>query len=83
MAAIVINASFAMRRVPRRRALLGNRAAVHNLVRTLAAALAPKRIRVDAVSSCCTVTPAFGVEPSAEVRAAVVTTRGVRPHRHV
>ncbi|MFQ6395922.1 SDR family NAD(P)-dependent oxidoreductase [Nocardia sp. KC 131] len=71
--AIVINASFALHRGGPGAALYSaTKAAVHNLARTLAAELAPRRIRVNSVSPGYTATPAFYAEASAQVQAAAV-----------
>ncbi|MFI6998340.1 glucose 1-dehydrogenase [Nocardia sp. NPDC050175] len=73
--AIVINASFALHRGSPGAALYSaSKAAVQNLARTLAAELAPRRIRVNSVSPGYTATPAFEAEASDEVREAVVAT---------
>ncbi|WP_433520483.1 glucose 1-dehydrogenase [Nocardia pseudovaccinii] len=72
---IVINASFALHRGGPGAALYSaTKAAVHNLARTLAAELAPRRIRVNSVSPGYTGTPAFYAEASPEVQAAAVAT---------
>ncbi|PXX54120.1 NAD(P)-dependent dehydrogenase (short-subunit alcohol dehydrogenase family) [Nocardia tenerifensis] len=71
--AIVINASFALHKGSPGAALYSaTKAAVHNLARTLAAELAPKRIRVNSVSPGYTATPAFEAEASEDVRASAV-----------
>ncbi|MFE9576310.1 glucose 1-dehydrogenase [Nocardia sp. NPDC006044] len=73
--AIVINASFALHRGSPGAALYSaSKAAVQNLARTLAAELAPRRIRVNSVSPGYTATPAFEAEASAEIQAAAVAT---------
>ncbi|WP_433656226.1 glucose 1-dehydrogenase [Nocardia sp. CA-128927] len=73
--AIVINASFALHRGSPGAALYSaTKAAVHNLARTLAAELAPKRIRVNSVSPGYTATPAFEAEASPEIQAAAVAS---------
>ncbi|MFD1937035.1 SDR family NAD(P)-dependent oxidoreductase [Nonomuraea mangrovi] len=73
--AIVINTSFALHRgVPDAALYSATKAAVHNLTRTLAAELAPRRIRVNSVSPGYIDTPAFRAEASAEAQAAVATT---------
>lgn len=73
--AIVINASFALHRGGPGAALYSaTKAAVHNLARTLAAELAPKRIRVNSVSPGYTATPAFYAEASDEIQAAMTAT---------
>lgn len=73
--AIVINASFALHRgVPDAALYSATKAAVHNLTRSLAAELTPRRIRVNSVSPGYIDTPAFRAEASAEVQAAVATT---------
>lgn len=64
-AAIVINASFGLHRgVPGAALYSASKAAVHNLARTLAAELAPRRIRVNSVSPGYIDTPAFRAELS-------------------
>lgn len=74
-AAIVINASFALHRgVPAAALYSATKAAVHNLTRTLAAELAPRRIRVNSVSPGYTDTPAFRAETTAAAQAAIATT---------
>ncbi|WP_067713208.1 glucose 1-dehydrogenase [Nocardia yamanashiensis] len=71
-AAIVINASFALHRgVPAAALYSATKAAVHNLTRTLAAELAPRRIRVNSVSPGYTDTPAFRAETTAAAQAAI------------
>ncbi|GAA3092147.1 glucose 1-dehydrogenase [Streptosporangium carneum] len=73
--AIVINASFALHRgVPDAALYSATKAAVHNLTRTLAAELAPRRIRVNSVSPGYVDTPAFRAEISAEAQSAIATT---------
>ncbi|WP_412537860.1 glucose 1-dehydrogenase [Longispora sp. K20-0274] len=68
--AIVINASFALHRgVPGAALYSASKAAVHNLARTLAAELAPRRIRVNSVSPGFVDTPALRAEASPEVLA--------------
>ncbi|MEV6276232.1 glucose 1-dehydrogenase [Nocardia sp. NPDC051832] len=66
---IVINASFALHRGSPGAALYSaSKAAVQNLARTLAAELAPRGIRVNAVSPGYIDTPAFRAELSPEIR---------------
>jgi NAD(P)-dependent dehydrogenase (short-subunit alcohol dehydrogenase family) len=74
-AAIVINASFGLHRgVPGAALYSATKAAVHNLIRTLAAELAPRGIRVNSVSPGYIDTPAFRTENSAAAQAAVAGT---------
>ncbi len=64
-ASIVINASFGLHLgVPGSALYSASKAAVHNLTRTLAAELAPRRIRVNSVSPGYIDTPAFRAELS-------------------
>ncbi|TCJ99150.1 SDR family NAD(P)-dependent oxidoreductase [Nocardia alba] len=64
-AAIVINASFGLHLgVPGSALYSASKAAVHNLTRSLAAELAPRRIRVNSVSPGYIDTPAFRSELS-------------------
>ncbi|MFI9505202.1 glucose 1-dehydrogenase [Nocardia sp. NPDC052566] len=73
--AIVINASFALHRgLPATALYSATKAAVHNLTRTLAAELAPRRIRVNSVSPGYTDTPAYRAEASPEAQAAAAST---------
>ncbi|GIG56109.1 short-chain dehydrogenase [Longispora fulva] len=73
--AIVINASFALHRgVPGAALYSASKAAVHNLARTLAAELAPRRIRVNSVSPGFIDTPALRAESTPQVRAAAAAT---------
>ncbi|MFF0545197.1 SDR family NAD(P)-dependent oxidoreductase [Nocardia thailandica] len=68
--AIVVNASFGLHRgVPGSALYAASKAAVHNLTRSLAAELAPRRIRVNSVSPGYIDTPAFRAELSAAARA--------------
>ncbi|GGK42419.1 SDR family oxidoreductase [Nocardia camponoti] len=69
---IVINASFGLHLGVTGSALYSaSKAAVHNLTRSLAAELAPRRIRVNSVSPGYIETPAFRREMSVEARRAV------------
>ncbi|MFD6270397.1 glucose 1-dehydrogenase [Nocardia asteroides] len=71
-AAIVINASFGLHRgVPGAALYSASKAAVQNLTRTLAAELAPRRIRVNSVSPGYIDTPAFRAELSEAAQAGV------------
>lgn len=71
-AAIVINASFGLHRgVPGAALYSASKAAVHNLTRTLAAELSPRRIRVNSVSPGYVDTPAFRSELSEGAQAGV------------
>ncbi|MGY2119637.1 glucose 1-dehydrogenase [Nocardia gipuzkoensis] len=71
-AAIVINSSFGLYRgMPSAALYSATKAAVHNLTQTLAAELAPRRIRVNSVSPGYVDTPAFRAEISAEAQAAI------------
>ncbi|PKV80604.1 glucose 1-dehydrogenase [Nocardia fluminea] len=64
-AAIVINASFGLHLgVPGTALYSASKAAVHNLTRSLAAELAPRRIRVNSISPGYIDTPAFRAELS-------------------
>ncbi len=73
-ASIVINASFGLHLGVAGSALYSaSKAAVHNLTRTLAAELAPRRIRVNSVSPGYVDTPAFHREMPEEARRAVAT----------
>ncbi|MFC9896414.1 glucose 1-dehydrogenase [Nocardia sp. NPDC127579] len=68
---VIINASFAHHRGSPGAALYSaSKAAVGNLARTLAAELAPRGIRVNAVSPGYIDTPAFRAETSPEIRMA-------------
>ncbi|MFI5781259.1 glucose 1-dehydrogenase [Nocardia sp. NPDC051570] len=72
-AAIVINASWTVHRgMPGGALYAATKAAVHNLAHTLAAELAPRRIRVNSVSPGYIETPMFHDNVSAEAAAAVV-----------
>ncbi|MEU1733698.1 glucose 1-dehydrogenase [Streptosporangium sp. NPDC020145] len=72
---IVINASFALHRgTPGTALYSAAKAAAHNLTRTLAAELAPRRIRVNSVSPGTIDTPAFRTEVSAEARASLAAS---------
>jgi NAD(P)-dependent dehydrogenase (short-subunit alcohol dehydrogenase family) len=72
---IVINASFAHHLGSPGAALYSaSKAAVGNLARTLAAELAPRGIRVNAISPGYIDTPAFRAETSPEIRAAAGTS---------
>ncbi|WP_280346064.1 glucose 1-dehydrogenase [Nocardia neocaledoniensis] len=73
-AAIVINASFGLHRgVPGAALYSASKAAVHNLTRTMAAELAPRRIRVNSVSPGYIDTPAFRAELSEAARQGVAS----------
>lgn len=70
--AILINASFAVHRgVPGAALYTAAKAAVHSLAPALAAELAPRRIRVNALSPGYTDTPAYRAEASEEAQAGV------------
>ncbi|MFI6978308.1 SDR family NAD(P)-dependent oxidoreductase [Embleya sp. NPDC050154] len=70
--AILINASFAVHHgVPNTALYTATKAAAHSLAPTLAAELAPRRIRVNSVSPGYTDTPAYRAEASDEARAGV------------
>jgi NAD(P)-dependent dehydrogenase (short-subunit alcohol dehydrogenase family) len=72
-AAIVINASWTVHRgLPGTSLYAATKAAVHNLAHTLAADLAPRRIRVNSVSPGYIETPMFHDNISAEAQAEVV-----------
>lgn len=72
-AAIVINASWTLHRgLPGASLYAATKAAVHNLARTLAAELAPRRIRVNSVSPGYIETPMFHDNVPADAQAAVV-----------
>ncbi|MEU4345644.1 SDR family oxidoreductase, partial [Nocardia sp. NPDC023852] len=72
-AAIVINASWTLHRgMPGASLYSATKAAVHNLAHTLAAELAPKKIRVNSVSPGYIETPMFHDNVSAEAQAAVL-----------
>ncbi|MCM6778573.1 glucose 1-dehydrogenase [Nocardia sp. CDC159] len=72
-AAIVINASWTLHRgMPGGALYAATKAAVHNLAHTLAAELAPRRIRVNSVSPGYIETPMFHDNVSDEAAAAVV-----------
>ncbi|MEU6717891.1 glucose 1-dehydrogenase [Nonomuraea sp. NPDC046802] len=74
-AAIVINASWTLHRgLPGASVYAATKAAVHNLARTLAADLAPRRIRVNSVSPGYIETPMFHDHISAEAKTAVVAS---------
>lgn len=67
--AILINASFAVHHgVPNSALYTATKAAAHSLAPTLAAELAPRRIRVNSVSPGYTDTPAYRAEASAEAQ---------------
>ncbi|MFE1591704.1 SDR family oxidoreductase [Nocardia sp. NPDC058705] len=73
-ASIVINASFGLHLgVPGSALYSASKAAVHNLTRTLAAELAPRRIRVNSVSPGYIDTPAFHREMPEDARRAVAS----------
>jgi NAD(P)-dependent dehydrogenase (short-subunit alcohol dehydrogenase family) len=70
-AAVVINASFAVHRgAPATALYSASKAAVHNLARTFAAELAPRRIRVNSVSPGYIDTPAYRAEVSEQAHEA-------------
>ncbi|MGW1990451.1 SDR family NAD(P)-dependent oxidoreductase [Embleya sp. NPDC001921] len=70
--AILINASFAVHHgVPNTALYTATKAAAHSLAPTLAAELAPRRIRVNSVSPGYTDTPAYRAEASDEAQAGV------------
>ncbi|NEE04405.1 glucose 1-dehydrogenase [Phytoactinopolyspora halotolerans] len=72
-ASIVINASWTLHRgLPGASVYALTKAAVHNLAHTLAAELAPRRVRVNSVSPGYIETPMFHANVSAEAQAAVV-----------
>ncbi|TDD14547.1 SDR family NAD(P)-dependent oxidoreductase [Nonomuraea diastatica] len=72
-AAILINASWTLYRgLPGASLYAATKAAVHNLAHTLAAELAPRRIRVNSISPGYIETPMFHANISAEAGAAVV-----------
>jgi len=72
-AAIVINASWTLHRgLPGAFLYAATKAAVHNLAHTLAAELAPRRVRVNSVSPGYIETPMFHDNVPAEAAAAVV-----------
>ncbi|MCP2320350.1 NAD(P)-dependent dehydrogenase, short-chain alcohol dehydrogenase family [Nocardia amikacinitolerans] len=73
-AAIVVNASWAMHRgVPGASLYSATKAAVHNLTRTLAAELAPRKIRVNSISPGYIETPSYRDNVSPEAKAAAIT----------
>ncbi|MGF6888839.1 NAD(P)-dependent dehydrogenase (short-subunit alcohol dehydrogenase family) [Nocardia sp. GAS34] len=73
-AAVVINASFAVHRgAPATALYSASKAAVHNLARTFAAELAPRRIRVNSVSPGYIDTPAYRAEVSEQAHDAAGT----------
>ncbi|TQM29101.1 SDR family NAD(P)-dependent oxidoreductase [Nocardia bhagyanarayanae] len=73
-AAIVVNASWALHRgVPGASLYSATKAAVHNLTRTLAAELAPRKIRVNSVSPGYIETPSYRDNVSPEAKAAAIT----------
>ncbi|MBF6214507.1 glucose 1-dehydrogenase [Nocardia puris] len=72
-AAIVLNASWALHRGVQGAALYSaTKAAVHNLARTLAAELAPRRIRVNSVSPGYIETPSYRENVSAAAKSAAI-----------
>ncbi|WP_067697704.1 glucose 1-dehydrogenase [Nocardia jejuensis] len=73
--AIVINASVVVHKgVPGATLYSATKGAVHNLTRTLAADLSPRRIRVNSVSPGYITTPMFHANVSLEAQPAVVAT---------
>ncbi|TDD30089.1 glucose 1-dehydrogenase [Kribbella turkmenica] len=72
-AAVVINASWTIQRgLPGASVYAATKAAVHNLTHTVAAELAPRRIRVNSVSPGYIETPMFHDNVTPEAHAAVV-----------
>ncbi|WTX00087.1 SDR family oxidoreductase [Streptomycetaceae bacterium NBC_01309] len=70
--AVLINASFAVHQgVPNTALYTAAKAAAHSLAPTLAAELAPRRIRINSVSPGYTDTPAYRAEASDEAKAGV------------
>ncbi|MFI9505805.1 glucose 1-dehydrogenase [Nocardia sp. NPDC052566] len=74
-ASIVINASWTLHRgMPGGSLYAATKAAVHNLARSLAAELAPRRIRVNSVSPGYIETPMYHANVAAEAEAALIAT---------
>ncbi|MGW1737349.1 SDR family NAD(P)-dependent oxidoreductase [Nocardia sp. NPDC001965] len=73
--AIVVNSSWAVHRgVPAASLYSATKAAVRNLAQTLAAELAPRRIRVNSISPGYIDTPSYRAEVSEEAKAAAISS---------
>lgn len=73
--AIVVNSSWAVHRgVPAAALYSATKAAVRNLAQTLAAELAPRRIRVNSISPGYIDTPSYRAEVSPEAQAAAISS---------